>query len=160
MFSAAGDQAEGLRRLLGVRQARPGRSMLLIDARWGHAARIPAAAAEELVVLVRPTAASITDAYAFIKRVRGCHACPVFSILVSRAPDEVAALRVFDNLARTAQEHLGVALQFMGYVRGDRMPMARNLSAKAVPGAAASVPDHYSQRTAERRRLVFAGAGA
>lgn len=84
---APGDQAEGLRRLLG---------------------------GQPIMLTVAATETDVIDAYARIKRIvfeRNCHH---FQVSISRARSAAEARRVFENLQRVAREYLGVRLEYLG----------------------------------------------
>jgi flagellar biosynthesis protein FlhG len=77
-------------------------------------------ATQVLLVVSRP-AASITAAYALIKRVgRQPNAAPVaLQVLVNRVASEAEARQIFGNLADAARSYLGVRLQACGFVPAD-----------------------------------------
>ncbi|MFN6961793.1 MAG: hypothetical protein ACK4N6_06080 [Rhodocyclaceae bacterium] len=92
---APGDQAEGLRRLLG---------------------------GQPIVLTVAATETDVIDAYARIKRIvfeRNCHH---FQVSISRARSAAEARRVFENLQRVAREYLGVRLEYLGMAGGGEAP--------------------------------------
>ena len=82
-----GDQADGLRRLLGSRPL-------------------------TLAVAARET--DVLEAYARIKRVAQEQGCHHFRISVTHARSDEEARSVFDNLQRVAREYLGVRLEYLG----------------------------------------------
>jgi len=77
-------------------------------------------ATQGLLVVSRP-AASITAAYALIKRV-GLQPNPApvaLQVLVNRVASEAEARQIFGNLADAARSYLGVRLQACGFVPAD-----------------------------------------
>jgi flagellar biosynthesis protein FlhG len=75
--------------------------------------------ADELVLVVRPTATSITDTYASIKRLHYAHALKQARLLVNGADDIESAQQIVRNLADTCSRYLAVSLQAAGWVRRD-----------------------------------------
>jgi flagellar biosynthesis protein FlhG len=72
----------------------------------------------EIVVQVSTSAASITNAYALIKRLAQQHGRRPFGILVTGA-SEAEARVVYDNMATAATRYLAVTLTSMGSVPAD-----------------------------------------
>jgi flagellar biosynthesis protein FlhG len=92
--------------------------VVLIDAVAGladHALSLTLAAQEVVVTLSRDPA-SITDAYALIKRLSRDYAKQRFRILVSKVRETGEGETIFKNFAATAQRFLGVNILFMGEV--------------------------------------------
>lgn len=94
--------------------------VVLIDAAPGRSGCSPflACAAHEVVMVVSPEPTSITAAYALIKRMRG-NGEGVFHVLVNKARQESEARVIFDNMAGVARRHLGISLDFTGFVPPD-----------------------------------------
>lgn len=103
---------------------------------------IPALADGEIVVQVSTSQASITSAYALIKRLNTRLGRRPFGVLVTGA-DETSAQRVYQNLAQTAGRYLAVQLNSMGSVPADEhLKRAAHLGRpviEAFPLAVASV---------------------
>ena len=77
-------------------------------------------AGSENLMLITPEAASITDAYAVIKRAKEQNAdLPVFGILVNRAESKSGGDEVFAKLERACNKFLGVELNNMGFLPHD-----------------------------------------
>jgi flagellar biosynthesis protein FlhG len=116
---------------------------------------VPAMAASEIVVQVSPGAASITNAYALVKRLSQHLGRRPFGVLVTGA-SEVEAKVVYDNMSLAATRYLAVTLSSMGSVPADEyLQRAARLGRAVVdafPLAGASVA---FRRLAGR----FAGAG-
>jgi flagellar biosynthesis protein FlhG len=95
--------------------------VVLVDAVAGVASNVLplSLAAQELVVVVDPRPASMTDAYALIKVLNQGFARRGFHIVVNRAASPEEAGVVFDNMAKVASRFLKVSLDFMGFVPQD-----------------------------------------
>jgi flagellar biosynthesis protein FlhG len=78
-----------------------------------------AAQADHILVALQPNAASITQAYACIKRLHQAHALQRLRVLVNGATDAAEAQRILTNLAQTANRYLSLALEPAGWVRAD-----------------------------------------
>jgi flagellar biosynthesis protein FlhG len=79
---------------------------------------LAAMANSEIVVQVSTSAASITNAYALIKRLSQQHGRRPFGILVTGATEAEARV-VYDNMATAATRYLAVKLTSMGSVPAD-----------------------------------------
>lgn len=78
-----------------------------------------AAQADHILVALQPNAASITQAYACIKRLHQAHALERLRLLVHGVADAAEAQRILANLAQTGQRYLSLALESAGWVRAD-----------------------------------------
>lgn len=78
-----------------------------------------AAQADHILVVLQPNAASITQAYACIKRLHHAHALQRLRVLVNCATDAAEAQRILTNLADTGNRYLALALEPAGWVRAD-----------------------------------------
>lgn len=76
-------------------------------------------AAQEILVVVTPDPASITDAYALIKVLAQRHHETHFSIVPNAVRDEAEALAVYKRLSDVAARFLCVSLDFKGFVPND-----------------------------------------
>ncbi|BCB26701.1 site-determining protein [Sulfurimicrobium lacus] len=92
--------------------------VVLVDAVAGVAGNVLplSLAAQELVVVVDPQPASMTDAYALIKVLNQGFARRNFHIVVNRVASPEEAGVVFSNMAKVAKRFLKVSLDFMGFV--------------------------------------------
>lgn len=111
----------------GLRQIQQGASFVMIDCaarRGGHISPL-ALAARHIAVVVAAQGAAITHAYALIKRLARERGCNGFQVVITRARSEEEAQAIFDNMRRTAQEHLGVRLDYLG---GSRVPVTDHLA--------------------------------
>jgi len=117
---------------------------------------VPVLAASEIVVQVSTSAASITNAYALIKRLSQELGRRPFGILVTGATEAEAKV-VYDNMSSAATRYLAVTLSSMGSVPADEyLQRAARLGRAVVdafPLAGASVA---FRRLAGR----FTGTGA
>lgn len=99
-----------------LRELQCGAGFVLIDCaarRNGHLSAM-AAAARHLAVVVAAQGASITHAYALIKRLAQEQGRDSFQIVITRARSREEARAIYDNMRRVAREHLGVRLDFLG----------------------------------------------
>ncbi|MDI6750029.1 MAG: hypothetical protein QMD73_07630 [Rhodocyclaceae bacterium] len=103
-----GDQAEGLRRLLGR---------------------------EPIELTVAACETEVIDAYARIKRIAYERNCHHFKVSISRARSAEQARNVFDSLQRVAREYLGVRLEYLGMAKSEEEPPLT--TARPVRGRAA-----------------------
>ena len=72
--------------------------------------------ADNVVLVVTAESASITEAYALIKRLAQERERRDFRLVITRPSSEAVARTVFDNLARTAKTHLGVTIDLLATV--------------------------------------------
>ena len=111
----------------GLREIQQGASFVMIDCaarRGGHISPL-ALAARHIAVVVAAQGSAITHAYALIKRLTRERGCESFQVVITRARSEDEAQAIFDNLRRTAQEHLGVRLDYLG---NSRVPVTDHLA--------------------------------
>lgn len=81
--------------------------------------------ADELLLVVQPSPASITATYAGLKRLQYAHALQAFRFVVNQASDARQAAQVEDNIVATAGRHLAVALRCAGWIAWDaQVPQA------------------------------------
>lgn len=111
----------------GLRQIQQGAAFVMIDcaaSQSGHISPL-ALAARHVAVVVAAQSSAITHAYALIKRLARERGRDRFQVVVTRARSDAEAQAIFDNLRRTAREHLGVRLDYLG---GSRVPMTDHLA--------------------------------
>ena len=103
-----------------VRNAFQGQ-VILIDASLGQDGALSplAAQADDVMVVLRPQAASITAAYACVKQLHYAHALQRLRIMVNLAAGVPAAQHVLNNLAGAGSRYLGLALEPAGCVAED-----------------------------------------
>jgi flagellar biosynthesis protein FlhG len=111
----------------GLRQIQQGASFVMVDcaARRGGQISPLALAARHIVVVVAAQSVAITHAYALIKRLARERGRDAFQVVVTRARSGEEAQAIFDNLRRTAREHLGVRLDHLG---SSRVPVTDHLA--------------------------------
>ena len=73
----------------------------------------------EFVVVLSRAAASITDAYALVKRMSAAGVCRRFHVLINRVASEAEAALIFRNMSRAARGYLDVELELLGFVPAD-----------------------------------------
>jgi flagellar biosynthesis protein FlhG len=78
-----------------------------------------AAAAQEIIVVVTPDPASLTDAYALIKILASTYGEKRFQILANKVDGEEQARRIFDTLSQAALRFLNVSLDNLGWIPRD-----------------------------------------
>ncbi|VTU22626.1 cell division ATPase MinD [Variovorax sp. PBL-H6] len=95
--------------------------VILVDAALDGEGRLSALAqaADELVLVMQPHAASITATYAGIKRLHYAHALRQLRFLVNGVAEPGAAQQVAHNLAQAGSRYLAVSLQPAGCVRAE-----------------------------------------
>ena len=93
--------------------------------------------------MLHPNAASITSAYAGIKRLHYAHGLKQLRFLVDGVAGPEEAQQITTNLARTGSQYLAVSLETAGWVRADpHLAHARRLRqsvVEAFPVSAAAV---------------------
>ena len=111
----------------GLRQVQQGAAFVLIDcvaARGGQVSSL-ALTARHFAVVVAARGQAITHAYALIKRLAREQGRDDFQVVVTRARSGEEAQAIFDNLRRTARDHLGVRLDYLGDLR---LPVSDHLA--------------------------------
>lgn len=109
--------------------------VVLVDAVAGAANHVLplSLAAQELVLVVDPQPASMTDAYALIKVLNQGFARRSFHIIVNRAKNPEEGEAVFRNVAAVASRFLKVALDYMGSIPlDDKLRRATQLGRSVV----------------------------
>jgi len=156
--SARGDEARRLANAFDVLVKQSAGSIVIVDGEFSPDGDfpVPVLAASEIVVQVSTSAASITNAYALVKRLSQHLGRRPFGILVTGATEAEAKV-VYDNMSSAATRYLAVTLSSMGSVPADEyLQRAARLGRAVVdafPLAGASVA---FRRLAGR----FAGSGA
>jgi flagellar biosynthesis protein FlhG len=102
----------------------------------------PAVAASDLILVTTPDAQSLMHTYSIIKRLAAHGGQRRGFVLVNRAASAAQARRIFGNLARTAEDFLGVAVQYLGWLPDDdcitRAAAARRAVLDAFPFSSAA----------------------
>ena len=111
----------------GLRELQQEASFVLIDcaARRGGNVSPLLLAARHIAVELAAQGAAITHAYSLIKRLALERGRDGFQVVITRAKSEDEAQAIFDNLRRTAREHLGVRLDYLG---SSRVPLTDHLA--------------------------------
>ncbi|MDM0104326.1 flagellar biosynthesis protein FlhG [Variovorax sp. J22R24] len=115
--------------------------VILVDAVLDSEGRLSplAQAADELVLVLRPNAASITSAYAGIKRLHYAHGLKQLRFLVNGVSSDEEAQKITTNLTSTGSRYLAVSLEPAGWVRADpHLADARRLGETVVEAFPAS----------------------
>jgi len=115
---------------------------ILVDAQLDGSGALSALArqADDVVVVLRPQAASITAAYSCIKQLHYAHALQQLRIMINGAADGPDAQRVAHNLAATGSRYLGLTVQPAGCIGLDaRLAQAQRLKLSVVEAFQTSV---------------------
>jgi len=117
--AASADEARRLAKTFDVLVKQAG-SIVMVDGEFGDddTFPVPIMATSEIVVQVSTSAASITNAYALIKRLSQHLGRRPFGILVTGATEAEAKV-VYDNMSSAATRYLAVTLTSMGSVPAD-----------------------------------------
>jgi len=97
-------------------------------------------AAQEIVVVVNPEPASITDAYALVKVLASNYHQKRFLILANAVADADEAQRLFATLSGAALRFLNVSLDFLAWVPRDPELLRAVARGQTVVNAAAQSP--------------------
>jgi flagellar biosynthesis protein FlhG len=135
--------------------------MVLIDTCSGISDLVTyfAAAAQEIVVVVTPEPASLTDAYALIKILASNYREKSFLILANKVDDEEQSRRLFDSLSRTAVRFLNVSLDYLGWIPRDPCLSAAVARSRLVIEEAQDAPSSRSFNVLANRLMESAAAG-
>lgn len=95
-----------------------GAEFVLIDSKLSREGQLSllSSTAEHMVVVVGAEGESITEAYGLIKRLTHERGREGFHIVITRPKTEDVGRKVFENLKRTAQQHLGVRLDLLAVI--------------------------------------------
>ena len=95
--------------------------LVLVDTSSGitDAVTYFATAAQEIVVVVTPEPASMSDAYALVRVLASVHHEKRFHILANNVSGEAEARHLFNALSRTALRFLNASLDFFGWIAHD-----------------------------------------
>jgi flagellar biosynthesis protein FlhG len=113
------DASTALRLNTAFRQLQEGSSYVLIDCAAGKGRHLSplALAAPQMAVVVAAQGTAITTAYALVKRLVQERGREGFQVAITRAGSDREALSIFHNMRQTAQDHLGVRLDYLGSAR-------------------------------------------
>jgi flagellar biosynthesis protein FlhG len=118
-----------------------------------------AAAAQEIVVVVTPEPASLTDAYALIKILASTYGEKHFQILANKVDDEEQSRRLFDSLSATATRFLNVSLDYLGWIPRDPRLLTAVARSRLVVEEAQDAPSARSFDVLASRLIESAAAG-
>jgi flagellar biosynthesis protein FlhG len=95
--------------------------VVLVDTAANQASDVlpPSLAAEEVLLVLSGSSASITDAYALVKIMSQRYARRRFLVLVNKVRSEQEASRIFGNVSRLALDRLEVSIEFAGCIPAD-----------------------------------------
>ncbi|HEY7558902.1 MAG TPA: MinD/ParA family protein [Candidatus Binatia bacterium] len=135
--------------------------LVIIDTCSGisDAATYFATAAQQIVVVVTPEPASLTDAYALIKVLASTYGEKHFKILFNNIEGEDQARRLFDNLSRVAVRFLNVSLDCLGWIPRDPQFLAAVAHSRLVVEEAADAPSARAFGVVTGRLIESALAG-
>jgi flagellar biosynthesis protein FlhG len=136
--------------------------LVIVDTCSGisDAATFFAAAAQEIVVVVTPEPASLTDAYALIKVLASDYGEKRFQILANNVVDAEQARRLFDTLSRAAVRFLNVSLNYIGCIPSDPALLAAVLHSRLVVEVAEASPSARAFGAIAHALMEIAAAGA
>lgn len=77
---------------------------------------MPSAVADNVILVLTPTEASLTSAYAAVKRLTTLSGHQIFNVLVNRAQSLAEARGLFTRLSAVTSEFLAVSLRWIGFV--------------------------------------------
>jgi flagellar biosynthesis protein FlhG len=105
-----------------------GMDVVLVDATAdGHSVCSNLSGEEPLLLILNATAEGIKESYALLKKMAVHNGRHAFDLVVNKARSEEEAHRVFDNMAKVAQQHLKVKLKYLGNI-----PFDENVSRAAL----------------------------
>ena len=135
--------------------------IVLVDTCSGisDAATYFAAAAQEIVVLVTPEPASLTDAYSLIKLLASTYGEKRFQIVTNRIDNEGQSLRLFDTLSRAALRFLNVSLDYLGAIPDDSRLLAAASRSRLVVEDDPDAPSARAFDVLASRCVKIASAG-
>ena len=135
--------------------------LVIIDSCSGisDAATFFAAAAQEIVVVVTPEPASLTDAYALIKVLASTYGEKTFKILCNSVEDEDQARRLFDSLSRAAVRFLNVPLDYLGWIPRDPQLLAAVARSRLVVEEVEDAPSAQAFGAVASRLIESAEVG-
>ncbi len=95
--------------------------VILVDASLTHPAGISpfSLISQETVVVLSASSSSITEAYAFIKKVSHAFARRDFRILVNKVKDSTEGIAIFENISLVAAQRGVAELEYAGVIPAD-----------------------------------------
>jgi flagellar biosynthesis protein FlhG len=116
-----------------------------------------ATAAQEIVVVVTPEPAAMTDAYTLVKVLASVHHEKRFRILANNVSGEAEARRLFDALSRTALRFLNASLDFFGWIPRDPQLIRAVARSQMVVTAASDAPSARAFACVAERLIQMIG---
>jgi flagellar biosynthesis protein FlhG len=114
---------------------------------------------QPLLLVANVTAAAITESYALIKRMALLEGRRSFEIVVNKARNAAKARAVYDNLAQVARQHLGVRVQYLGYIPVDEKLKRATQLCRSVVEAFPQAPAAHAYAELERNLMSLPAAG-
>ena len=123
--------------------------VILVDASLDHPLGFSplGLAAHDTVIVITATGASITDAYALIKKVSLGYARKNFRILVNKVRDQDEAEAIHGNIARVTQSRGLARLEYAGFVPLDEHLRQASRLCQPVAGLFPDAPSVKAYRT-------------
>jgi len=116
-------------------------------------------AAQEIIVVVTPELASLTDAFALIKVLTFTHHQKRFLILANNVSGEDEARCLFDTLSRAALRFLNASLDLLGWIPRDPLLMRAVARSQMVVDDASDAPSAQAFLSIADRLLESVAAG-
>ena len=121
--------------------------VVLVDAaRDGHSVCASLSGDEPLLLVLNATASGITESYSLLKQMAMHNGRQAFDIVVNKVATEREALVVFDNMARVANRHLQVRLEYLGYIPVDEKLKRATQLCRPVIEAFPAAQSSYAMR--------------
>jgi len=117
-----------------------------------------ATAAQEIVVVVTPEPAAMTDAYTLVKVLASVHHEKRFRILANNVSGEAEARRLFDALSGTALRFLNASLDFFGWVPRDPQLIQAVARSQTVVTEASNAPSARAFASMAERLIQMTGS--
>lgn len=135
--------------------------LMLVDTGSGISDTVTyfASAAHEVVVVVTPDPASLTDTHALLKVLASAHQEKRFWLLANRVEDEQEARRLYDLVSRTALRFLNASFDFLGWIPRDR-ELVRAVSGRQMVVEASPRSPSAQAFSVIARRLVQSASEA
>jgi flagellar biosynthesis protein FlhG len=145
-----------------MRQAGPAPDLLLIDSASGGVSRLLRGAATcETVIVAGAAHNAITRAYGLIKNAAQEFGDGRFQVVVSRVRDAAEAEAIFRNMAEVARRHIGVELEFLGWLpNAPQFRLARAAQRSVIDAFPAGTAAAAIRTLAQRLRSGRATASA
>lgn len=117
------------------------------------------AAAQEILVVVTPEPASLTDSYALIKVLNKKYRERRFSIVTNMVQDEAEAMQVYRRLSDVANRFLSVSLDYKGFIPTDSNLRVATRSQQLVLQSDPRSPSSFAIRMLAEKLSGYAPMG-